>query len=70
MLIYAIYWMTSFQDAGILEPLEDGLNALLNIEVSGIYFSLGFALIYISYVSICASVSSCSDGKCLFFPTE
>lgn len=23
-----------FQDASLLEPLEDGLNALLNIEVS------------------------------------
>lgn len=30
------------QDAGLLEPLVDGLNALLNIEVSLILGLLGF----------------------------
>lgn len=36
---YMISLIASVQDASVLEPLEDGLNALLNIEVSKI---LGF----------------------------
>ena len=46
--------MISFQDESILEPLEDGLNALLNIEVSGTvypWFCRNVISLFVSYLS-------------------